>query len=125
MRPEGSAPAWRVICLCAAWCRVCEAYQPGFAARRSAPGLSFHWLDVEDEADHLGDLDIETFPSLLVLQGDRPRFFGPVLPQPDALDRLLHALRADPAGPTAAVPAGLPAAVQARLAASDGLTSPR
>lgn len=120
MRPEGPAPVWRVVCLCAAWCRVCEAYQPGFAARAASPGLSFHWLDIEDEADHLGDLDIETFPSLLVLQGDRPRFFGPVLPQPEALDRLLQALRADLDGPAAAAPAGLPAAVQARLAGAVG-----
>lgn len=93
-------PGWRVVCLCAAWCRVCEAYQPVFEAlARRHPEVVFRWLDIEDEADVLGDLDVETFPCLLVLEGRCPRFFGPLLPQPEPLERLLAALRASPGGP--------------------------
>jgi len=33
---------------------------------------------VEDESDALGDLDIETFPTLLVLQGDHRASSGRV-----------------------------------------------
>jgi len=59
--------AGAVICLCAAWCGTCRAFEPGFRqAALAHPGLAFRWLDVEDEADALGDLDIETFPSLVI-----------------------------------------------------------
>jgi lipid A ethanolaminephosphotransferase len=33
---------------------------------RAHPGLRFAWIDVEDEAEAMGDVDIETFPTLLV-----------------------------------------------------------
>lgn len=55
------------------------------------------WVDIEDDADQLGDLDIETFPTLLVLHRGRPLFFGPVLPQIDVIDRLLQTLRGEAA----------------------------
>ena len=60
-------PEFLVACLCAAWCGTCRAFEPGFRqAALAHPGLAFRWLDVEDEADALGDLDIETFPTLVI-----------------------------------------------------------
>ncbi len=56
------------------------------------------WLDIEDDSDWLGDIDLETLPTLLVLHGDRPMFFGPVLPYLDIVDRTLRALKDN--GPT-------------------------
>lgn len=52
------------------------------------------WLDVEADAEIVGDeLDIETFPTLLVMDAEaRVYFFGPVLPGIGALERLLKAL---------------------------------
>lgn len=83
-----------VICLCAAWCGTCRAYEPGFRQAAAAhPALAFRWLDVEDDADALGDLDIETFPTLVIGGADGAvRFAGPVLPQPAQITRLLHSL---------------------------------
>ncbi len=89
---------WLVVCLCAAWCGTCKQYQQPFEALASQfPQMRFVWLDVEDREDVAGDLDIETFPSVLVAQGSKARFLGPVLPQAQVLARMLQALPDDPA----------------------------
>ena len=88
---------WWVVCLCAQWCGVCREYRPVFEALAQArPGLRLAWVDVEDEEDVVGDLDIETFPTVLIGGGGRVRFFGTVLPQPGVLTRLLDSLRQAP-----------------------------
>jgi thiol-disulfide isomerase/thioredoxin len=94
-----TAPApLRVICLCAAWCGVCREWTGIFEAlSTSYPQVLFDWVDVEDEADAMGDVDIETFPTLLIAQGNRARFLGPVQPSPAQVARLLESLLADPA----------------------------
>lgn len=59
---------------------------------RAQPLLRWRWLDIEDEAALLGDLDVETLPTVLVGRGDRVLFFGPVLPRVELLTRLLETL---------------------------------
>ena len=89
-----------VACLCAAWCRTCESYQQVFeAACAELPqaGLRVRWIDIEDEADLIGDLDIETFPTLLIADDAQVRFAGPLMPQPETLKRVLRAHLADTA----------------------------
>lgn len=86
-----------VVCLCAEWCRVCGDYRSSFAQVKLAiqtdhPQARFLWLDVEDEADLLYPLDVDDFPTLLIAQGDSPRFFGPITPQPQTLERLVRSL---------------------------------
>lgn len=89
---------WQVICLCAAWCGVCRDWTATFEDLAAAhPQARFAWVDVEDEADALGDLEIETFPTLLVARGRRAVFFGPVQPSPTQVGKLLDKLFADPA----------------------------
>jgi thioredoxin-like negative regulator of GroEL len=89
--------AWQVICLCAQWCGACREWRALFDAAAAAhPQLRFSWVDIEDQADTVGDVDIETFPTLLVAQGAQPLFYGPVLPSQAQLHRLLASLRADP-----------------------------
>jgi hypothetical protein len=94
---ETSHPeALHVACLCAAWCRTCDAYAAVFESamttlRLQAPSLQAHWIDIEDEAEWLGDLDIETFPTLVVVAGGQLRFAGPLTPQPETLQRVLRA----------------------------------
>ena len=46
---------------------------------------------MEDEADLLHPLDVEDLPTLLLAVGDEPRFFGPVTPQAETLERLIRA----------------------------------
>lgn len=76
-------PAWSVACLCAAWCRTCDEYRPTFDGLAAEFGdrAGFVWVDIEDRADALGDVDVVDFPTLLISRGDEIRFFGPVLPQ--------------------------------------------
>lgn len=95
--PASPSGTWAVACLCAAWCRTCDAVRPHFDARAAAQShIAHRWIDIEDEADAIGDLDIETFPTLLVVRDGVPLFFGPVLPKPEAVDALVAALIADP-----------------------------
>lgn len=87
-----------VACLCAAWCRTCESYQQVFeAACAELPqdGLQVRWIDIEDEAELVGDLDIETFPTLLIADDAGVRFAGALTPQPETLKRVLRAHLAD------------------------------
>ena len=82
-----------VICLCAQWCGTCRAYEPVFSdLKAQRPELQTHWVDVEDEEDALGDVDITTFPMLLIVD-DRQGlcFAGPITPQPQTLLRLCDA----------------------------------
>ena len=51
--------------------------------------LKPRWIDIEDEADLLGDVDVETFPTLLLIGPEGVRFAGPVAPHADTLRRLL------------------------------------
>ncbi len=91
--------AWVVTCLCAAWCDVCMAYRFNFDAFAAQhPGMQFLWVDVEDQADLVGDLDIENFPTLLIQRGDNVAFFGTVQPEMQVVERLLSScLRKTPA----------------------------
>ena len=90
---------WWAVCLCAEWCRVCGEYRVLFdALAQEMPHTRFVWVDVEDEDEIAGDLDVETFPTLLIADGTHARFLGPLLPQPQVLARLLGSLQSEPAG---------------------------
>lgn len=104
-----SAPAIHVACLCAAWCRTCEGYRGVFerVAREAAAGgaeWQRHWIDIEDEADLVGDIDVETFPTILIVDATQVRFAGAITPEPETLARLLRARLVD-ADPGARWPA--------------------
>jgi len=86
---------WWAVCLCAAWCGTCGIYRPLFdELARAHPDVRFEWVDIEDESDLAGDLDVETFPTLLIADGERALFLGPLLPQAPVLARLLTSLQA-------------------------------
>ena len=93
------ASALQVICLCAAWCGVCQDWTPVFEQLAAAhPHMRFAWVDIEDEAEAMGDVDVETFPTLLVAQGNVARFFGPLQPTVGQVALLLDSLQASPQG---------------------------
>ena len=90
---EHDAPARLLVtCLCAAWCGSCRDYRATFdeLSARFADRADFAWIDIEDDADALGDLDIEDFPTLLIAEGDAMRFLGAVTPQPQTAERLIR-----------------------------------
>jgi len=110
MSNEAVAPTIRVACLCAAWCRLCDGYRAVLESLAdelddSGVPVQWHWVDIEDEADLVGDLDVETFPTIVIADDARVRFAGPVEPQRDTLRRLL---RAAVVATTAASPAVTP-----------------
>lgn len=95
-------PAIHLACLCAAWCRLCDDYAPVLqqvAGELIAAGvpLQCHWIDIEDEAELLGDFDVETFPTLVIADAQQVRFAGPLAPQADTLRRVLRATVLDAA----------------------------
>jgi thioredoxin len=105
-----------VACLCAAWCRLCDDYRAVLSSladelERAGARIRWHWVDIEDEADLVGDLDVETFPTIVIADASRVRFAGAVTPQRETLQRLLRATIID-ASPSASWPA-TEAAVQA------------
>ena len=83
--PTPSPVPLLVACLCAQWCRTCDAYRDTLLHVRDAlqpthPGspMRFLWVDIED------------FPTLLLARGDQVLFFGPLLPHAQTLDRLVR-----------------------------------
>lgn len=86
-----------VACLCAAWCRTCDDYRPTFdaLALEFADAARFVWVDIEDDEQALGDVDVQDFPTLLIARGDALQFFGPVLPHPGTARALLQRAVAD------------------------------
>ncbi len=106
---SAATPLW-VACLCAGWCRTCDGYAPvlesvGAEFTAAEPALRLRWVDIEDESELVGDLDVETFPTLAVLDKRRVRFFGPLTPQPETLRRTLRATLQDWDAATPARPA--------------------
>jgi thiol-disulfide isomerase/thioredoxin len=89
----GPSKTSAVICLCADWCDTCRAYRLVFdQVAAQHPALVFRWLDIEDEASALGEVDVQTFPTLVIGDVHTVRFAGPVLPQAGHLTRLLQSL---------------------------------
>ena len=87
-----------VACLCAQWCRTCDGYREVFDQVLLAVnemGVRGMWVDVEDQADALGAIDVENFPTVLIARGDEVLFFGPITPHAQTLQRLVHAALQD------------------------------
>lgn len=84
-------PEFKIICLCAEWCGTCREYRVAFDALAGAVrGAQFRWLDIENEAEALGDLDVENFPTLFIARGGSVLFYGTMLPHISHLERLLE-----------------------------------
>ena len=82
---------WIVACLCAQWCGTCATYRATFedlAARH--PDKTFVWIDIEDHADVVGDLDVENFPTLLIQHHELVAFFGTMLPDGGLAHRMVQ-----------------------------------
>jgi thioredoxin 1 len=85
--------SWLVACLCAAWCDTCQAYRTGFdQLSLQHSDKCFAWIDIEDHANLVEDLDIENFPTVLIQYEEKVIFFGTMLPDANLVNRLLHAL---------------------------------
>lgn len=84
-----------VVGLCAEWCGTCREYRPEFdRLAEQFSGARFRWMDIEEHAECLGDIDVENFPTILVRRGKCVLFFGVMLPQIGHLRRLIEVLAA-------------------------------
>jgi thiol-disulfide isomerase/thioredoxin len=84
---------WLVACLCAAWCDTCNIYRSAFeelAARH--PEKCFAWVDIEDHAHLVEDIEIENFPTILIQYDDDVAFLGTMLPDASQLHRLITSI---------------------------------
>jgi thiol-disulfide isomerase/thioredoxin len=82
-----------VACLCAAWCDTCVAYRVGFfALAERFPRAEFRWVDIEDDAEAVEEIEVENFPTILVRRGGETLFQGVLLPHHSHLERLLQEL---------------------------------
>jgi len=82
-----------VACLCAEWCDTCVAYRSGFLAMAERfPRAEFRWVDIEDHAAEIEDIEVENFPTILVKRGGETLFEGVMLPRHEHLHRLLEKL---------------------------------
>ncbi len=81
-----------VICLCAQWCGNCRDYESVFESTRErfAGGARLAWIDIEDQSEVLGEIEVENFPPLLILRSETPLFLGPLTPQPAVLAQLVQ-----------------------------------
>ena len=62
------------------------------AAMAARPELHAMWVDVEDEAELVGDVEVENFPTLVIQRGRDVVFCGPLLPELRVLERLIDSL---------------------------------
>ena len=92
-----------VACLCAEWCGSCRDYRPVFdaLAASGAADTIFRWVDIEDEAELAGDIEVASFPTLLIARGADVLFMGPVTPHAKTAAALIERARA---GQLAAAP---------------------
>ncbi len=95
-----------IACLCANWCGTCRDYGATFDAAIATLGAAGRgmWIDIEDDASLVEDVDVENFPTLLIARGGRLLFFGTITPQPATLARLMSSALADALPAPASIP---------------------
>ena len=94
MPPDSNLPPSLVVAvMCAAWCGTCTEFRPAMDRLASErPQMRFTWIDIEDDEELCGDLDVVDFPTLAVFRGGVPLHFGPSLPLEHVAGRLLDEL---------------------------------
>lgn len=97
---HAAAPHVVAAVLCAQWCSTCREFLPMLEALAARlPQHSWVWIDIEDDAALVGDVDVETFPTLAVYVDATLAHFGPVLPNPALVERLVASARPSVRGP--------------------------
>jgi len=56
------------------------------------PRAEFRWVDIEDDAEAIEEIEVENFPTIVVRRGGETLFQGVLLPHHSHLERLLQEL---------------------------------
>ncbi len=92
---EHGSPA--VVALCAAWCDTCTEFRATLERIAQArPDVLFVWLDIEDDSEICGDIDVENFPTLAIYRGERLLHYGVSLPLEGTVRRLIDEIATRP-----------------------------
>jgi thioredoxin 1 len=84
-----------IVALCAAWCDTCGQFRASFEnIARARPTMLFVWLDIEDDADICGDIEVENFPTLAIYRRRKVLHFGVSLPHEATVARLIDEIAA-------------------------------
>lgn len=87
--PAGDALA--VVVFCAEWCGTCREFRPVLERLRAAhPQIAFSWVDIEDDAELVGEVEVESFPTLAIFRAGQPLYFGVSLPLENVVAQLLR-----------------------------------
>ncbi|OZB49320.1 MAG: hypothetical protein B7X60_01620 [Polynucleobacter sp. 39-45-136] len=80
----------RLILFCAEWCGSCREFKEHFNSIE-IDGLSKKWLDIEDEAVLLENIDISNLPTILAVSDYELSFyFGEIPPNKIFLEKILQ-----------------------------------
>ncbi len=94
-----------VLALCADWCGTCRDFQQMLdRLARARPEIVFAWADIEDDAELVGDIDVESFPTLAVFRAGQALHYGVSLPQEGLVARTIDTLAARPPQPARDMP---------------------
>jgi thioredoxin-like negative regulator of GroEL len=97
MNPSTGTNPLHIFCLCAQWCVICREFEPQFQ-RLAADHPEHRWqsLDIEDHEALLANIDIENFPTVVILnQAKQVCFAGTIEPRIDSLQRLIQSAQAE------------------------------
>ena len=85
-----------LVVLCAEWCGVCRELRIAIEGLEGVKGRVY-WIDIEEGADLVDALEVETFPTIAIV--DRSgcmRFAGTVEPSVAVIGRIAGAALAQP-----------------------------
>jgi len=97
-------PPLTVVTFCAQWCGTCRSFEDELRKLLDAHSHTrLLWLDIEDDAELVDDIDVENFPTVAIFRSGTPLYFGTTLPQQHVVSQLLRAAAATTA-PLAEIP---------------------
>ncbi|MCC7006288.1 MAG: thioredoxin family protein [Ottowia sp.] len=83
----------KLILFCAEWCGSCREFKTHFNALK-IDGLSKHWLDIEDNAELVDEIEIDNLPTIFAVSADGLSFyFGEIPPNKVFLEKILSDIR--------------------------------